>query len=377
MTLRRELLAAQLRRDPGRPLLTWYDEGTGERVELSVTTYANWVAKAASLLVEEHDLERGDVLLVDLPSHWLGPVFLGAAWTAGLAVAFPSSVVTPTAVVCGPASLATWAPRADDLPVLACSLLPMGVRFAEPLPPGVHDVGVEVWGQPDAFTPYDPPEGSDVALVDGPVTQDELFGSSVAAGSSRTRPAATGSCRRRTRLPHQVSPPSRGRSCRAARWSSWRGRTRPGSTRSPRPSGSPTARADQPAPGDVRAGRRPLASTGARAWVVLRRSATRRLGGRSAAARARSRTCRPPRPPSLVGRHRDRGLGDPLARSDADHVERDHPGRRHQRHDHHTERQQLLARGDVASARRRHSGLLLCGGRSHDAQLSHASQGQR
>ena len=60
--------------------------------------------------------------------------------------------------------------------MLACSLLPMGVRFAEPLPPGVHDVGVEVWGQPDAFTPYDPPDGSDVALVDGPVTQDELFG---------------------------------------------------------------------------------------------------------------------------------------------------------------------------------------------------------
>jgi uncharacterized protein (TIGR03089 family) len=179
-----ELLRGELRRDQGRPLLTWYDDATGERVELSVATYANWVAKAASLLVDEHDLERGDVLLVDLPSHWLGPVFLGAAWTVGLAVAFPSSDVTPNAVVCGPASLATWAPRADDLPVLACSLLPMGVRFAEPLPPGVHDVGVEVWGQPDAFTPYDPPGGSDVALVDGPVTQDELLGSPVAAGSS-------------------------------------------------------------------------------------------------------------------------------------------------------------------------------------------------
>ena len=99
-----------------------------------MATYANWVAKAASLLVDEHDLERGDVLLIDLPSHWLGPVFLGAAWTAGLAVAFPSSEAAQAAVVCGPAALATWAPRADDLPVLACSLLPMGVRFAEPLP---------------------------------------------------------------------------------------------------------------------------------------------------------------------------------------------------------------------------------------------------
>ena len=58
-------LAAELRREPGRPLVTFYDERSGERVELSVTTYANWVAKAASLLVDEHDLERGDVLLVE------------------------------------------------------------------------------------------------------------------------------------------------------------------------------------------------------------------------------------------------------------------------------------------------------------------------
>jgi uncharacterized protein (TIGR03089 family) len=176
-------LAAQLRANPGRPLLTWYDERTGERVELSVATYANWVAKTASLLVEEHDLERGDVLLVDLPAHWLGPVFLGAAWTAGLVVAFPGEAAAPAAIVCGPDGLAVHAPRADELPVLACALLPLGVRFAEPLPPGVHDVGVEVWGQPDAFTPYDPPGDDDPALVSG-TTQGELFGGSAGAGSA-------------------------------------------------------------------------------------------------------------------------------------------------------------------------------------------------
>ncbi len=182
-----DLLAAELRRDGGRPFLSYYDERTGERVELSVTTYANWVAKTASLLVEEHDLERGDVLVVDLPAHWLGPVFLGAAWLAGLAVAFPDVDASPEAVVCGPDGLATWADRADDLPVLACSLLPMGVRFADPLPPGVHDVGLEVWSQPDAFTPYDPPGPDAVALLlpGGAVTQAELW-SSVAAGRSGT-----------------------------------------------------------------------------------------------------------------------------------------------------------------------------------------------
>ena len=139
-----DLLAAELRRDPGRPFLTWYDEATGERVELSVTTYANWVAKTASLLVEEHDLERGDVLRVDLPAHWLGPVFLGAAWVAGLVVTLEGDGADAAAVVTGPAGLARWADRAGEVPVLACSLLPMGVRFADPLPPEVHDVGVEV-----------------------------------------------------------------------------------------------------------------------------------------------------------------------------------------------------------------------------------------
>ena len=66
------------------------------------------MAKAASLLVEEHDLERGDTLRVDLPPHWLGPVFLGAAWTAGLVV---SDADDPDAVVCGPDSVDRWAER--------------------------------------------------------------------------------------------------------------------------------------------------------------------------------------------------------------------------------------------------------------------------
>jgi uncharacterized protein (TIGR03089 family) len=187
VTTFRDVLARQLGRDPGRPLVTFYDDATGERVELSVTTYANWVAKAASLFVEEHDLERGQRLGVDLPAHWLAPVFLGAAWTVGLAVVGPDDEAD--AVVCGPDGVERWADRADDLPVLACSLLPMGVRFAQPLPAGVHDVGVEIWSQPDAFAPWDPPSGEDLATagVFGERRQAETWetaaaGSIVAAG---------------------------------------------------------------------------------------------------------------------------------------------------------------------------------------------------
>lgn len=180
-------LARQLRKDAGRPFITFYDHGTAERVELSLTTYANWVAKAAGLLVEEGDLERGMRLRLDLPTHWLGPVFLGAAWTIGLVVTTGDEHGAPDAVVCGPDTLAAWAEHADDLPVFACSLRPLGVRFAEPVPPGVHDVGIEVWTQPDAFTPWDPPVEADVAFTGADVTstQGELM-EAAAAGSLLT-----------------------------------------------------------------------------------------------------------------------------------------------------------------------------------------------
>ncbi len=89
--------------------------------------------------------------------------------------------------MCGPDRLGDWASRADDLPVLACSLLPLGVRFAEGVPQGVHDVGVEIWGQPDGFTAWDPP-GADDRATDG-LTQADLWSATRAtatAGSNLT-----------------------------------------------------------------------------------------------------------------------------------------------------------------------------------------------
>ena len=176
-----EVLTAQLRRDPGRPLVTFYDHATDERVELSVTTYANWVAKAAGLLTDVADLERGMSLRIDLPPHWLSTVFLGAAWTVGLRVTTSDD---PDAVVCGPDSLATWGPRAATMPVLACSLRPLGTRFTDPLPAGVLDVGVEIWGQPDGFVAWDPPTGEDLAT--DTLTQDEVNDLTAAVGRSHT-----------------------------------------------------------------------------------------------------------------------------------------------------------------------------------------------
>ena len=148
-----ELLDQQLRAAPSRPLVTLYDDATGERVELSVATYANWVAKTAGLMQDELDLSPGDTVALDLPVHWLGPVWLGAVWSLGASAA-PAGTVDASLVVCGPDGLAAYVEA--GVQVVACSLLPMGVRFQEPLPTGVIDFGAVVWGQPDVFMPLEP-----------------------------------------------------------------------------------------------------------------------------------------------------------------------------------------------------------------------------
>ncbi|HET6654277.1 MAG TPA: TIGR03089 family protein [Nocardioides sp.] len=186
------VLATQLRTDAARPLVTFYDDATGERIELSVTTYANWVAKTAALLQDELDLERGQLALVDLPTHWLGAVWLGAAWSLGLRVTADPSVLDdaggPAVVACGPDRLAEYADAAATVQVVAMSLRPMAGRFTEALPTGVVDYAAVVLGQPDAFTAYDPPAPDDEAWVGSQrLSQSELVG--LAESSTLLEPA--------------------------------------------------------------------------------------------------------------------------------------------------------------------------------------------
>jgi uncharacterized protein (TIGR03089 family) len=172
-------LAGLLRTAPSRPLVTFYDDATGERVELSVATYANWVAKTAGLAQDELDLTRGDLVLVDLPAHWLTAVWLGAAWTLGMVVTDDrTQVQRADLVVCGPERVASYAVEAASPErVCALSLRPLGGRFAEPLPAGVLDAGAVVLAQPDVFMADDPPQPDDEAWrdVDGSLTQRQLM----------------------------------------------------------------------------------------------------------------------------------------------------------------------------------------------------------
>ncbi len=178
-----ELVAHRLRAEPGRPLVTAYDDDTGERTELSVTTYANWVSKTANLLTDELGLEPGETVLVDLPAHWLVPVFLGAAWSAGLAVT-TDPALPHALVVTGPDGVAGHAVPGRTEQVLACALLPFAVRFPEPLPSGTQDYGLLWPGQSDEFVALDPPDPGTVAWLDadGARTQSELLAAAGARG---------------------------------------------------------------------------------------------------------------------------------------------------------------------------------------------------
>lgn len=70
-----------------RPALTFYDDATGERTELSHATLDNWVVKTANLLTEELRLSPGDTLGLRLGTHWTTLAIMLAAWRAGLVVA--------------------------------------------------------------------------------------------------------------------------------------------------------------------------------------------------------------------------------------------------------------------------------------------------
>jgi len=178
MTTFPDVLSRLLATDPGRPLVTFYDDATGERTELSVTTWANWVAKVSSLLCDELDVEHGSRMLVDVPAHWLGTVVLGAAWSCGIEVVWDAPATEADAVVTGPDGLDRWAAEAGRIPVVATALQPLAGRFPDGVPQGVHDLGVDIWSQPDAFVAWQPPADDDLAVAG--TTQAELWRSAAA-----------------------------------------------------------------------------------------------------------------------------------------------------------------------------------------------------
>ncbi len=69
--------------NPAGPRITFYDDATGERIELSTATLANWAAKTGNLLRDEMGAMPGSRVAVLLPAHWQTAAVLFGIWWIG------------------------------------------------------------------------------------------------------------------------------------------------------------------------------------------------------------------------------------------------------------------------------------------------------
>lgn len=152
-TLSGAILDPLLRADPVGPRITYYDDSTGERIELSAVTLANWAAKTANLLRDELGAGPGSRVAVLLPAHWQTAAVLFGVWWIGA-----------EAVLDGPADIALCTldrlDEADGLvaggEVAVLSLDPFG-RPVPDLPIGVTDYATAVRVHGDQIVPEPAP----------------------------------------------------------------------------------------------------------------------------------------------------------------------------------------------------------------------------
>lgn len=153
--------------DASRPFVTYYDEATGERSELSRKSLANWVAKTRNLLGDELGLGVGDTAALALPAHWITvPIVLGCL-AAGVTLADG-----------GAADVAFTTPdRVDECDAADTYLVdPARAAFGlgDAVPAGTADYVAAVRPQGDAWAAVTMPAGPDDAAVDG-TTRSELL----------------------------------------------------------------------------------------------------------------------------------------------------------------------------------------------------------
>jgi len=165
-----DLLATALRDDPGAPLVTFYDDVSAERTELSATTLANWVAKTANLLQEEFDVGPGSTVAVALPVHWQTVAVLLGVWSCGAAVldtaAEDDGRLVDAAVVLADADRLPPLEELDLPELMGLSLHPLGMGMTGYAGPA-RDFALEVRPQGDAFRPWQPVDPTAPGLVLG------------------------------------------------------------------------------------------------------------------------------------------------------------------------------------------------------------------
>jgi uncharacterized protein (TIGR03089 family) len=168
-----DLFAAALRRTPTAPLVTYYDDTTAARIELSAATLGNWVAKTANLLQDEFDVGPGSTVAVALPVHWQTAAVLLAVWSCGASVLDTAAeddgrLVDADVVL---AARERLAPLEElGLPdLMGLSLHPLGTGMTGYSGPA-RDFALEVRVHGDVFFPDQAPRPADPGLLLGGLT---------------------------------------------------------------------------------------------------------------------------------------------------------------------------------------------------------------
>jgi uncharacterized protein (TIGR03089 family) len=179
-TLSSAILDPFMASDPAGPRITYYDDATGERIELSTVTLVNWAAKTGNLLRDEMGAGSGTRVAVLLPAHWQTAAVLFGIWWIG------AEVVTG-----GQADVALCtAQRLDEADeavgvgeIAVLSLDPFGKPVPD-LPVGVTDYATAVRVHGDQIVPERHPG----AALDGRSVADVMSGAQTSAAAQGLAP---------------------------------------------------------------------------------------------------------------------------------------------------------------------------------------------
>src|SRR3954463_3669260 len=164
------VLADALRRNPSAPLVTFYDDISGESTELSAATLANWVAKTANLLQEEFHGGPGSTVALALPVRWQPAAVLLGVWSCGAAVLDTAGEdddrFAEADVVLAAADRLPPLGEPDLPEVMGLSLHPLGLGMAGYVGPA-RDFALEVRAHGDVFAPWQPPDPAGPGLLLG------------------------------------------------------------------------------------------------------------------------------------------------------------------------------------------------------------------
>ncbi|HEX3287133.1 MAG TPA: TIGR03089 family protein [Mycobacterium sp.] len=177
LTVSGAVLDPLLDRDPVGPRITYYDDATGERIELSTVTLANWAAKTANLLRDELGAGPHSRVAVLLPAHWQTAAVLFGIWYIGAEVVLGPAEADVALCTADRFAEADAAVGPGEIAVL--SLDPFG-KPASDLPIGVTDYATSVRVHGDQIIP----ERNPGPALDGHSVA-ELLASATASASAQ------------------------------------------------------------------------------------------------------------------------------------------------------------------------------------------------